>query len=78
MSRDFRPRKRHLLRAAWPADQPVPDGWVRVDGWPLIERVATGEPADAAVEVSGYVETVDCGVSAVKRIAQTSKNRTNA
>jgi hypothetical protein len=60
---DFRPRKGHLLRAVWPADKPAPDGWARVEGWPLIERVATGEPADTSVEVSGYVSTADCGVS---------------
>jgi hypothetical protein len=72
MSRDFRPRKGHLLSAAWAADQPVPDGWVRVDGWPLIERIATGEPADTAIEVSGYVETVDCGVSGVKRVTRSA------
>ena len=63
MSDVFRPRKGHLLRAVWPADKPAPDGWTRVPDWPLIERVATGESADTAVEVSGYVSTTDCGVS---------------
>jgi hypothetical protein len=72
VSRDFRPRKGHLLRADWPADQPIPDGWTRVDGWPLIERIGTGEPADTAVDVSSYVETVDCGVSSVKRMKQSA------
>lgn len=63
MSRDFRPHAGCRLIAVWPSGKPIPEGWSRVQDWPLIERVATGEAADTAVEVSGYTETADCGVA---------------
>jgi hypothetical protein len=65
VSGDFRPRKGCRLMSSWPLDEPVPEGWHRSDGmFPLvIWRVATGEPADTAVEIEAYTETADCGVT---------------
>lgn len=63
MSRDFRPHAGCRLIAVWPSGKAVPDGWTRVQDWPLIERVATGEAADTAVEVASYTTTADVGVS---------------
>jgi hypothetical protein len=67
MSDAFRPRKGCRLMSSWPLAAPVPEGWQRSDGMsPLvIWRVATGEPADTAVEVEAYTSTADCGRSAV-------------
>ena len=58
-----RPRKGNRLFGTWPRDEDPPAGWQRSGTTPLIWRVATGEPADGAVEVIGYTSTVDCGVS---------------
>jgi hypothetical protein len=60
---NFRPPKGSRLMTSWP----VPEGWQRSDGmFPLvIWRVATGEPADNAVEIEAYTSTADCGLSSV-------------
>jgi hypothetical protein len=63
-SRDFRPRKGNRLFGTWPLNEDPPPGWQR-SGTVLIWRVATGEPADDAVEVIGYSQTVNLGVSDV-------------
>jgi hypothetical protein len=64
---NFRPPKGSRLMTSWPLDEPVPEGWQRSDGmFPLvIWRVATGEPADNAVEIEAYTSTADCGLSSV-------------
>jgi len=57
-----RPRKGNRLFGTCPLDEEPPAGWRRSGSTPLIWRVATGEPADDAVEVIGYTATADCGV----------------
>ena len=67
MSSDFRPRKGNRLFGTWPRDEDPPAGWERSGSTPLIWRVATGEPADNAVELIGcagigYAGPPDYGV----------------
>lgn len=50
--------------ATWPVDETVPDGWRRSESaLPLIWRIATGGPEDESIQIIGYTESADCGVS---------------
>lgn len=53
----------------WPLKEEPPRGWCRqppgppVTPSPIVWRVADGSPLDDAVEIAGYMETIDCGLS---------------
>lgn len=61
----FRPRPGCRLVSTWPLDEDLPVGWQRSEGMSpiVIWRIADGGPLDDAVEILGYTDTPDCGIT---------------